>query len=361
MVTSTTGVFVTADTETLFHFHFSRCGLLSNVIYTNRDEFVSSHHSCKVVCLQMPYPIEAAFDDDLQYFANNADSVLVLVSELHNNTVSILRRNDRKNIIYFVCGELNTPLAHSPVHKFYDWLTTTVHFYRNVRPSTLDILTPYSPKPLMFDVLLGRKKIHRKFAYDYIESHNLMDKNIVTYLDSVNNCNLANTTSDKWIWEKDGLEINQNIEWTVERFPYYGHRMSISQVIPLTIYNQTAYSIVAETNWENYYSFYTEKTVKPIIGRRLFVMLAGQFHLRNLRNIGFKTFDTIIDETYDNTEDNTARFGQAMDQVRYLCNQPQEEILDKIKPIVDHNFTVMMSTDWYNVYFKPAFISYFNQ
>lgn len=359
MVVVTTGVFVTPSTDALFHFHFSRCSLLDIKIHNSRDEFVSSHYDNKVVCLQMPFPIDPNFDAELQYFAENADSVLVLVSELHDRTVEILQRNDRKNIIYFICGELNLSLAHSPVYRFYDWFTTTVHFYRNVRPQTLDILTPYTPKKLAFDVLLGRRKVHRRFAYDYLIDNNLFDRNIVTYLDASYDCNLANTTADKWLWEKEGLEIDGNVEWTVDRFPYYGHRMSISQIIPLNIYNQTVYSIIAETNWTNHYSFYTEKTVKPIIGRRLFIALGGQYHLRNLKLHGFKSFNNVIDETYDTISDHTTRFTGAMEQVRYLCNQPQEEILAKIKPIVDHNFNVMMTTDWYDLYFKPAFVSYF--
>lgn len=90
-------------------------------------------------------------------------------------------------------------------------------------------------------------------------------------------------------------------------------------------------------------------------------MLGGQYQLRNLKQLGFQSFDSVIDESYDSIENNATRFGAAMAQVKYLCEQPQQEILDKIKPIVDHNFNVMMSTDWYDVYFKPAFVSYFNQ
>jgi len=356
MAVNTNGVFVTMDTDALFQFHFFRCGLLNHTIYNDRDEFVSSTHDNKIVCLQMPYPVDPGFDTELQYFADNADSVLVLVSELHNRTIEMMQRNDRKNISYFICGELNFSLSHSPVHKFYDWFTTSVHFYREVRPHTLDALNPYSPKKLAFDILLGRRKLHRQVAYDYLADHQLMDKNIVTYL---GDDKIGNVDSDKWIWEREGLEIDREVEYTVERFPYFGNRICISQILPITIYNQTAYSIIAETNWASNYSFYTEKTVKPIIGRRLFVILAGQHYLRNLKLHGFKSFDNVIDETYDTIADDLLRFKAGMDQVEYLCNQPQEQILEKIKPIVDHNFNIMMTTNWYDLYFKPAFVSHF--
>jgi hypothetical protein len=107
---------------------------------------------------------------------------------------------------------------------------------------------------------------------------------------------------------------------------------------------------VAETCWQNHFSFFTEKTVKPIIARRLFVVFAGQGHLQNLRTMGFQTFNTIIDESYDDEEDDLVRWQRAWDQVEWLKSQPQEEILERIRPIVEHNFAVMMTTDWYYVF-----------
>ena len=38
--------------------------------------------------------------------------------------------------------------------------------------------------------------------------------------------------------------------------------------------------------------------------------------------------------------------------MQYLFNQDQNTILEKIKPITDHNYQVMMSTDWYGDFAK---------
>ena len=120
-------------------------------------------------------------------------------------------------------------------------------------------------------------------------------------------------------------------------------------------------SLVAETSYSNHYTFYTEKTVKPILGQRLFITLGGQYSLKNLRNIGFKTFDTVMDESYDSIEPLDQRFSMALDQVKYLETQDQATVLEKIRPICEHNFAHMMRTDWYGQYFMPAFIKYFLQ
>jgi hypothetical protein len=124
--------------------------------------------------------------------------------------------------------------------------------------------------------------------------------------------------------------------------------------MPLTVYNQTAYSLVCETNAFDHFVFFTEKTVKPILARRLFILLSGRYALAHLRELGFKTFHGIIDESYDEIEDNNERFLAAMEQLKWLHTQDQSIILSRCKDIVDHNFTLMYNTDWYQP-FKESF------
>jgi hypothetical protein len=82
------------------------------------------------------------------------------------------------------------------------------------------------------------------------------------------------------------------------------------------------------------------------MAERLFIMLGGQYYLRNLRELGFKTFDGIIDESYDLETDNKRRWAMAIEQMKYLFNQPQAEILTKVRPIAEHNKRIMLETNW---------------
>jgi hypothetical protein len=93
----------------------------------------------------------------------------------------------------------------------------------------------------------------------------------------------------------------------------------------------------------------------------LFITLSGQHALRNLRSIGFKTFDGIIDEHYDTIEPYEERFASALDQVEQLSQRDQSEVLEQVRGICQHNYSHMMRTPWYQVYFMPAFVGYFNQ
>lgn len=359
-MTQTTGVFVTQATDALFHFHFTKCWLNNLItVYNDIDSFKSSGHSHKLVCLQMPYPLTPEFETLVNDTKEHCDNMLILVSELHDRTLSFMMANDHKRISYFICGELNIQLHQSPIHKFYDWFTTTVHFYKFIRPELLNSrLDFYSPKPKAFDALLGRKKLHRDLVYKDIDK----DKNKVTYLNSfsVENPNDFHD-SQKWLWEHDGFKLIEPIQWTVDKVEYHGHKMSLSQIVPIEAYKETAYSIIAETNFNNHYSFYTEKTVKPILGHRLFIMVSGQYALQNLRKMGFKTFHNVMDESYDIENGLVERCKMIVEQTEYLASLPQEEILEKIRPICEYNYSHLMRTDWYGEYFMPAFVAYFLQ
>jgi hypothetical protein len=206
----------------------------------------------------------------------------------------------------------------------------------------------------VFDALLGRKKLHRDRAYNFINREGLDNQGIVTYMDIADQGFVA-TQSTQWIWEDAGMTGQERVEWTVDRIDYYGYNMSLSQVMPLQVYNQTAFSLVCETNCDQDYVFFTEKTVKPILARRLFVMVANRYSLAALRELGFQTFGSIIDESYDEIEGIYNRQMAAMAQIKWLCQQDQSSILGRCRGIVDHNFNLMYGTDWY-ARFKEQFV-----
>jgi hypothetical protein len=133
---------------------------------------------------------------------------------------------------------------------------------------------------------------------------------------------------------------------TAQEITVGGVIVSLSQVIPCAIYNQTHYTLVAETCADNEFSFFTEKIVKPIVARRLFIVAAGQYYLRNLRALGFKTFDGIVDESYDNISDCTERMLAVTDQVNRLTKLDGNLIESAIVSIIEHNYRHMMNFNW---------------
>jgi hypothetical protein len=67
----------------------------------------------------------------------------------------------------------------------------------------------------------------------------------------------------------------------------------------LKFYNQFQIEIVAETMCAGTTFFPTEKTFRPITGRRPFLVFGAIHFLNNLRGLGFRTYSECWDESYD--------------------------------------------------------------
>jgi hypothetical protein len=85
----------------------------------------------------------------------------------------------------------------------------------------------------------------------------------------------------------------------------------------------------------------TEKTFKAIALEMPFVMVAPAGSLEYLREYGFRTFDGIFDERYDEETDDIRRIERVTQLLKDLDNLSQRErqlIHDACVPIVEHNF-----------------------
>lgn len=357
-------IYIPERNARVFQFHINQITqrkMLDWTYFHDIETFKGSARGRRIACFQIPYPYTSDIEDEINDIYDSVDHILIVGSELHARTIEFIKKFDLTKITFFICGFLHWKMYNAKVGKFLDWFTTSLYFYKQIKPNILYQLTPFETKPLMFDALLGRKKPHRDLAYNFIQENNLMDKGITTYINDYR-AHLSADNNDKWVWQAEGIEDLglrvQSIEFTVDRVDYYGHNMSLSQVIPIDVYNQTAYSLVCETNFDNQFVFLTEKTVKPIVARRLFVTLGNQYHLAALRRLGFKTFGHIIDESYDTIEDHTERHTAAMNQLKRLCEMDQSEVLAQAREAIEHNYNHMIANDWYNL-FKQEFGDFF--
>jgi hypothetical protein len=349
-------IYIPEESINVFRFHINQLAGRSFdewTFFNDPETFRNSARGKRIACFQIPYPYDNKIEHQLADIYDSVDVVIILGSELHEKTIEFIKRYDWAKINYFICGYLHWRMLNAKVFKFLDWFTTSLHFYKNVRPSILYELRAFDAKPLQFDALLGRKKPHRDLAYKFLQDNNMMDQGVVTYANDYQ-LNFEASTSEQWQWESTGVDnidlVAKTATFTVDRVDYYGYNMSISQIMPLDIYNRTAYSLVCETNFDNQFVFLTEKTVKPMLARRLFITLGNQFHLAALRRLGFKTFDNIIDESYDAIENPTERHTRALEQLRWLCEQPQDTILERARETIEHNYNHLYSHDWYNLF-----------
>jgi hypothetical protein len=89
----------------------------------------------------------------------------------------------------------------------------------------------------------------------------------------------------------------------------------------------------------------TEKTFKPIVNRHPFIVVSAPYTLKAIRSFGFKTFDTIIDESYDNILDHNERFDTIVNIIKDMSLWDKKKIAKttaQIKDIVDYNYDLLI-------------------
>jgi len=114
---------------------------------------------------------------------------------------------------------------------------------------------------------------------------------------------------------------------------YSDHAARISQ--------QAIIHLVTETVFNYPNNYLTEKTFKPIINKRPFLLAASPGCLRNLQDLGFKTFNKYWDESYDTITNPSDRIIAIINILESLCQQPFENLLamlDDMCPILEHNY-----------------------
>jgi hypothetical protein len=84
-----------------------------------------------------------------------------------------------------------------------------------------------------------------------------------------------------------------------------------------------------------------EKPFKAIQKKHPFILLSTANNLPLLHSMGYKTFDGLIDESYDNETDDNKRMLMIVNEIERLCNLSDTELetfLIEAKKIVEHNF-----------------------
>lgn len=195
-------------------------------------------------------------------------------------------------------------------------------------------------KQLDFDVLLGSKKPHRDFVMAKMQLSDLLDNSLVNYRNVFKAPEFVDNVLVKHVTEQlNGQELfypyvspNLNPAWEVKDTISY----DVSDIVPWDMYKHTKYSIVAETLYEKVF-FLTEKTTKPLFAKRLFIVFSSAGFLQHLHTMGFKTFNSVIDESYDLETNTVRRFEMAFSQVEYLSKLSYNDVLNKITPVLEHN------------------------
>jgi len=233
-------------------------------------------------------------------------------------------------------------------------MANDVHEYNTVKP-----------RPYLFDAMLGIMRRNRAYVFNRLVEDGLLNRSLVSIMQDPFNSYQGNPPNAYYqsvneytspaLEYLDDLSVKnfkQSAKTTAERYSanllidrfYKGqivYPVQMSQIIPVKVYENSWFSIVVKTNPSNF-DFLTEKTAKPIMARRIFVVFGSHGILAFLRRQGFQTFDGLIDESYDQEPDELKRYDMAWQQIRRLAKCDPVQMYKQAQSVLDHNFNTLM-------------------
>jgi hypothetical protein len=216
-------------------------------------------------------------------------------------------------------------------------------FYENFLPKILDFdenvqaIDEYKKnwsdsRPYKFLFLNGRARPHRRALIDSLKP--VLDQALWTNLDASHGAKL------KFLPKKYEFDFYQNrVDKDYQGFAKYEFFNNDWGEIYLKAdaYQDTYFSLVSETVFYYPYSFRTEKIWKPIAIGHPFVVAANAGFYNDLHNLGFKTFNTVIDESFDKIQHNEQRLVRITEVIKQLVQSDLSAFARETREICIYN------------------------
>ena len=271
------------------------------------------------------------------FFDNTAEGSWTLTSQLKMLKLDDIARSGQLLIIGG--AEMGPEYRCLPVDHF---LTCIFDYEQNLAATarTADIFHKIH-KPFGFLFLNGRSRPHRKYLYERLKSTSMLDQALWTMLDG------RPSLSRYFRLEKDDVNLmatESEIRWLPSNYEYKDYRDIKIDVEPRQrrfvkmdlfdntwgeiylqpeAYIDTYFSLVTETVCaESSYSFRTEKIAKVLAMGHPWLCAANAGFYRDLRHLGFQTFDGIIDESFDMIDDPQRRMDHILSLISEILEAP---------------------------------------
>lgn len=245
--------------------------------------------------------------------------------------------------------EMNNITERINVQYFPFWLHVSMYNYND-----LDSENRIEHKrEKIFTFFNGYERDHRIDALNFLDDNNLLDL-----------C--------EWTWVNPGNEkINENLidllPRSAEGHVHYTEK-STSSCPGEEFYNMhknTYFDLVAETIYYNdfyQYSkfdwhdtvFFSEKLFRSIKFKRPFLLIGNRNSLSELKKLGFKTFPTMFDESYD-TLNNSTRLYHVLEQLKNFTVNKAHDLFysDEVQDAIEHNYEhakALLADSQYSIY-----------
>ena len=278
---------------------------------------------------RMPYDIRLS-PSEIEIFSEDPDRIhkkAVLVTSEYSPTVLSYVNDNFKNLYYFFHG-----------FAALDWYRG--HYALNYNKS---IVKQYNYDFISFNRIVNNDRSYRIYFVSLLKEQGLLPHGQVSF-------NVTDNLFDDW--QDETANVNSKLSEHAKQ--HAEHNLtdtskividypelpgSASADIPRG--NSAFWHIVTETVFYYDKLHLTEKIFKPIVSKQPFMLVASPGNLAYLKSYGFKTFDSVINESYDLIQDNDARIEAVVKQLYWYCNlTPGEKtnIIQQLEPIIDYNF-----------------------
>jgi hypothetical protein len=186
-------------------------------------------------------------------------------------------------------------------------------------------------RPYKFLLLNGRARTHRTQLLEQL--NDILNQGIWTNLDS--SAGPIRLLASKYEYEHVITHDNLPPSGFVKHHLFDNKWGDV--YIKANLYLDTYFSIVTETVFDYPYSFRTEKIWKPMAIGHPWIAVANQGFYRDLHRLGFKSFSHVIDESFDQIENNQDRLDRIAQIVKDLCQQDLASLLDECYNVCKYN------------------------
>ena len=151
-------------------------------------------------------------------------------------------------------------------------------------------------------------------------------------------------------------QIKDRIPLQVDNVNLNENQVSLSSM-GTEFYEKTYFSLVSSTMAfaeEEPSPGFTEKEMKPILFKHPFIIHNLPGALKQLRSMGFLTFDRWFDESYDDETHDFERMNKICIEVDRLCKIPNDEwdrMLEEMRPTLEYNYNILVKYNVEHVFF----------
>ena len=306
------------------------------------------------------YPVGLGFFDfDIDYFELMPESIrkglffddvrVLFYYHEGDNPFHIKARLDqlcakhslRNNCYRFVSG--NTAARDIPGFVYFTDFELW-YYQRNRASPALKIHT--RPRERDFTVLNRLHKSWRALAMADLKSLNLLDNSYWSYCEPgvFNDSECPIQIDDIHGLRTYTEEFLQSVPYTSDELDH-DQRNDHSTLVPK--YHVNSYcNIVLETHFDADHSggaFITEKTFKPIKHGQMFFIAGPAGSLQVLRDLGYRVFDSVLDNSYDQEPDHTQRW-MALTRSIYFAQAELPQLFEQAKADIEYNQQLFQTT-----------------